>query len=350
MPKYCKVSNRSESVVVNEKTLIICIDGDNDIGEKCNIKTPIWGREKILTAATQLAVTDPEEADANAMFGAINLYDRLVKQHPSELFEVSSIAGSLEGGVKADRKMINELTEILSEFNATNVILVTDGFSDQELIPIIQSRIPITSIHHVVVKHSDRIEESWAVFFKYLRMLIDDPYYSRVSLGVPGIILVLLGFLIASNQMENAGMMVAFVLGIALFIKGFGIDTRIAKLRLRLPPQERQLSVASKGFGVILVIIGVYQGAINALKYIPSPVAPFWELSFWVGNFPSLTGAFLSRGSDLIIGGIAIALIGGGASHYLRKSNRMWQNMIGLIFLFWMRFILLEVAKILIAP
>ena len=50
------------------------------------------------------------------------------------------------GGVVADRKMIKELNIVLEEFNANGVILVTDGFADQELVPIIQSRIPITSI------------------------------------------------------------------------------------------------------------------------------------------------------------------------------------------------------------
>jgi putative membrane protein len=336
--------------VQRDKTLIICIDGDNDIGIKGKVNTPIIGRANILSAATQLAVADPEEADANAMFGAVKLYDSLTKNNPDEDFEVSTIAGSQDGGVKADRKMVQELTEILRDFEASNVILVTDGYSDEELVPIVQSRIPITSIHHVIVKHSERIEETWAVFFKYLKMFFDDPYYSRVSLGVPGIILVILGFLLASKQMENAGMMVAFVLGIALFLKGFGLDERIAAIKPRLPPPERQLIFVSQGFGAILSIIGIYQGAVNAFNNISIPAAPFWDLTYWAGNIPALLGAFLLRGTDLIGIGIVIALIGGIASYYLQKDIKLWQNVVGLIFLFWMRFILLESAKILIDP
>lgn len=331
-------------------TLIICIDSDNDIGVKGKVITPIIGREETLKAATQLAVSDPEEADANAMFGAVNIYDSLIKQYPDEIFEVSTISGSEEGGVKSDRKMIKELNQILNDYNANGVILVTDGFSDEELVPIIQSRIPITSIHHVVVKHSERIEETWAVMFKYLRMIIEDPYYSRISLGVPGVILIILGFLIASKQMENAGMMVTFVLGIVLFLKGFGLDKRIAELRLRLPSPDQQLTVVSQGFGAILALIGCYLGIINALNKVPTPSAPFWDLSFWAGNLPSLLGAFLLKGSDLIIVGIVIGLSGGAVSFYLQKDSKLWQNVVGLIFFFWMRFILLESAKILIDP
>ena len=171
-----------------EQTLILCIDGDNDIGKKTEVATPVIGRQANLDSATKLAVSDPEEADANAMFGAIKLYDQLVKEYTNESFEVATIAGSSMGGVEADRKIISELGEVLEYYKANGVILVTDGFSDEEIVPIIQSRLPITSIHHVVVKHSERIEETYAVIFRYMKMLIDDPYYSKVSLGVPGIL------------------------------------------------------------------------------------------------------------------------------------------------------------------
>ena len=334
-----------------EKTLIICIDGDDDIGKKAEVKTPVIGREENLKAATQLAVSDPEEADANAMFGAIKLHDRLRRDYPDESFEVVTIAGSSSGGVEADRKMIKELGEVLKAYDASGVILVTDGFADDALIPIVQSRVPITSIHHVVVKHSERLEETWAVFFRYLRMLVEDPYYSRVSLGVPGVLLVIFGFLLASGQVENAGMVTAFVLGAVLFLKGFGLDERIAAIRPRLPPSNRLMTVLAGGIGVILGLLGFYQGITYAWKFLPEEVAPFWDLAFWAGRLPDLAGNFLIRGADLIVLGAAIALIGDGASHYLQKKNvKIWENVIGLIFLFWMRLIVLESAEILIDP
>ena len=335
-----------------ERTLIVCIDGDDDIGTKGGVATPIVGRDETLHSAMALAISDPEEADANAMFGAVKLYDTMVKQYPEEGFEVSTISGSSLGGVEADRKMVKELNQVLAAFDATGVILVTDGFADDELVPIIQSRIPITSIHHVVVKHSERIEETWAVIFRYMRMLVEDPYYSRVSLGVPGVLLVLFGFLIASNQVENAGMMVAFVLGVVLFIKGFGLDERIAVLRPRLPPVERWMTLLSKGLGAILGVLGSYQGIDYAWKFLPSPAQPFWVLSFWAAHLPDLAAAFFIRGTDLIALGIGVIIIGDAASDYIleRKTITMWENVVGLIFLFWMRLIVLESAEVLMNP
>ena len=56
------------------KTLILCIDQDDDIGKKAKVPTPIVGVDANKEAAATLAIADPEEADSNAMFGAIKLY------------------------------------------------------------------------------------------------------------------------------------------------------------------------------------------------------------------------------------------------------------------------------------
>lgn len=338
--------------MVTEHTLIVCIDGDNDIGIKADITTPVIGRDAILESATKLAISDPEEADANAMFGAIKLYDRMVKQYPDESFEVATIAGSSMGGVEADRKMVRELTEVMEHFKATGVILVTDGFADEELVPIVQSRIPITSIHHVVVKHSERIEETYAVIFRYMKMLIEDPYYSKVSLGVPGILLLIIGFLTASNQLENAGMVIAVVLGIVLMLKGFGWDQRLAELQPRLPPPEKWINTASTGLGGVVLLVGLVQGFDFAWSIIPLPIMPIWDLTYWATNLPDLLGSFIIHSMDMVSLGIGIAVLGDGISTYVqdKEDTRKWGNLIGLIFLFWIRPIIIEAAKILRNP
>jgi len=166
----------SESDGSHERTLILCIDVDDDIGKKAGVKTPILSRNKNLEAASALALADPEEADANAMFGAVRIYDSLLEKYPNEIYEIVTISGSASGGIEADRNVVRKLESVLKSFKATGVILVTDGYADEAVIPLIQSRVPITSIQHVVVKHSERLEETWAVIFRYLKQLVEDPY------------------------------------------------------------------------------------------------------------------------------------------------------------------------------
>ncbi len=337
-------------MVAKPKTLILCIDQDDDIGRKAMVKTPIIGVAENREAATNLAIADPEEADSNAMFGAVKLYKELTAKYPNEEFQVATVAGATTGGVEADRKMVEELQSVLANFPATGIVLVTDGFADDVIKPIIQTRVPITSVHHVVVKHSERIEETYAVFGKYLRMIVDDPYYSRFALGVPGVLLLIFGFLIASNQLQNAGLAVVFVVGFVLFLKGFGIYDRITTIKPRLPPPEEQIIFVCRVIGVLVALIGGYQGASSAALLVPTPIEPLWNWAWWVGVLPVFVSVFLLKGLDLIILGVMVALTGGGVSHYLRKDERLGQSIVSLNLAIWIRFILMESAQILQNP
>jgi putative membrane protein len=331
-----------------ERTLILCIDVDDDIGKKGGVETPILSRNKNLEAASTLALADPEEADANAMFGAVRIYDSLLEKYPDELYQIATISGSASGGIEADRNVVRELESLLKNFRATGVILVTDGYADEAVIPLIQSRVPITSIQHVVVKHSERLEETWAVIFRYLRQLVEDPYYSRVSLGVPGVMLIIVGILQVFNQLQNAGMVLTFVMGLVLLIKGFGWEDKLNIVRLRLPTPDRQLTVASASFGFILSLVGAIRGTIKVWQYLPNPAPTTWQ--GWLQESPNMIGHFMFDAIDLIILGAMVSLIGGVAAHYIRKDPKIWQNVVGIIVTFWLRFIALESARVLMDP
>jgi putative membrane protein len=332
------------------RTLILCVDKDDDIGKKANIVTPIIGKDDNMKAATTLAIADPEEADSNAMFGAIKLYIDLMNKYPDEVYQVATITGEASGGFEADRKLVKELSEVNSTFQATNIILVTDGFSDEDITPIIESRIPITSIRHIVVKHSERIEETYAVFFKYLQMLVNDPYYSRLALGVPGLLLLIYGFLMALNQLQVAGIAVTLVLGFVFILKGFGFYDKLTEIRPRLPPPERQLIYVSRMIGAIVFLVGCYQGINSIRSAFPVLPNPFTDFSFYIGNFPVILAHFVLSGVNLIIFGIMVALAGGAVNSYLHKDEELWQSIISLIVAFWLRLIAIEAALIFLQP
>ena len=114
-----------------ERFLVLCVDRDDDLGMKAGIKTPILGRKENINAAASLALRDPEEPDANAIFEAVRIYDNLKKgaKEQQEEYEVATIAGSDLGGVGADRQLVAKLNEVLNGFSATDVILVTDGYN-----------------------------------------------------------------------------------------------------------------------------------------------------------------------------------------------------------------------------
>ena len=176
-----------------KRILVLCVDRDGDLGAKAGVKTPVVGREANLNAAVSLALKDPEEPDANAMFEAVRIFDRLKDEaKPDEIFEIASLSGSELGGISADRKVVAELNDLLGSFSASEVILVTDGYSDEAVLPVVQSRVPVSSVRRIVVKHSESIEETAALFSRYLKTLVDNPRYSRIALGLPGLLILIL--------------------------------------------------------------------------------------------------------------------------------------------------------------
>ncbi|MBS7636956.1 DUF373 family protein [Candidatus Bathyarchaeota archaeon] len=70
-----------------KRILILCVDRDGDLTAKAEIKTPLIGRNNNLNAAVSLALKDPEEPDANAMFEAIRVYDHLLTDETKQAFE-----------------------------------------------------------------------------------------------------------------------------------------------------------------------------------------------------------------------------------------------------------------------
>jgi putative membrane protein len=322
------------------KILILCVDRDNDIGLKAKIKTPIIGRDINFEAASKLVLHDPEESDANAMFAAVKVYDELSKENLDDEYEVATIAGFELGGIKADRLIRDQLTDVLEKFHANNVILVTDGFGDAELIPIIQSRIPILSIKRVVVKHSEAIEENWALFSRYLRKLIEDPYYSRWFLGVPGVLLIALAVLwFLNTEYMNIFLFVFF--GSLFIIRGFRIDQKIQALIFPSPPNLVRLFTTITS--LIVFGIGIYQTYSGLINILGDPY-------YWYLMIPSVIGYGIRFIVDLVLVAFLIFLIGLTVFLYFMRDHRILWIAVGVVATLWMREIALQASDILILP
>src|SRR3990172_990560 len=295
-----------------KRILILCVDRDADIETKAGIKTPILGRTANLDAAVALALKDPEEADANTMFEAVRLNDRLQKdKKPDETFEVATISGSELGGVSADRKLVDELNRVTESFDATEVILVTDGFTDEAILPLVQSRVPVSSVRRIVIKHSESIEETAAVFTRYFRMLVDDPRYSRIALGIPGLLFLLFGILslVPGFTISYYLITIVIVVGGFMLIKGFGIDKSAKDLykwaREYSPPSiPVQISNYVAIAGILCMAVSVYLGVSNVSAFMNSKAfldAAPQNFTDWLGAVPAISGYFIKGTIDLMV-------------------------------------------------
>jgi putative membrane protein len=238
------------------RTLLICVDRDDDIGVKTGVKTPIVGRDACIAAATKLSITDPEEADANAIFAAVKEYDSLLSK--GEFCEVVTVSGLFERGVLGDKKIRNQVAETLKGYPADSAVLVSDGIEGEELAPVLQSLVPIVSIRKVIVKHSRSVEESYQVLGRYLRMLVFDPRYAKYALGVPGIIFVALVLTQYFFPLVQTPLILVVFIGIVFIIRGFDIDRKIESIgKLSATGYLRFFSVFAS---VLIVLVGIATG------------------------------------------------------------------------------------------
>jgi putative membrane protein len=332
-----------------ERILVLCVDRDDDLGMKAGIKTPILGRKDNVNAAASLALRDPEEADANAMFEAVRIYDNLKKNAKRrEEHEVATIAGSDLEGVEADRQLVSELTEILEEFPATDVILVTDGYTDEMVLPLIESRVPVTSVRRIVIQHSKSIEETAALFSRYMKILVENPRYSRMLLGLPGILFVVLGVLAIFNYLSYAVQALAVIVGAFLVIRGFGLDKTFHNFIKWIrdyspPPFTVQITNFSALAGILVILVGGYLGGTTV-----ATVANSLENSF--EHVPRLIGEFLYASTYLIAIGICVILSGRAVRWFFERDPRLWRTIGIVVGLAVSSVMLVQVSQILINP
>ena len=204
------------------KLLVICIDRDDDLGRKTGISTPVVGRNACIEAAQRLALEDPEDADSNSIFFAVKTYEDLVSKGYKT--QVIIVTGVENRGVQADEKVASEIKSVLKKFSADGAVIVSDGEDDEMVIPVIQSVIPVISVQRVVMQVSRTIEHSYAVFGKFLKLVMYNPKYSKFFLGVPGILLLIGGIGAVTGYNVEIFAVLITILGGAFLIRAFDID------------------------------------------------------------------------------------------------------------------------------
>ena len=340
---------------LQKRILILCVDRDGDLESKAGIKTPLLGRTANLDGATSLALKDPEESDANAMFEAIRLHDRLQNERrPEEIFEVATISGSDRGGVSADRKVVSELNSLLDSFRANEVILVSDGYSDEAVLPLVESRVPVSSVRRIVIKHSESIEETAAVFTKYIKLLVENPRYARMALGLPGLLVFIFGLFWGINLFYPGtiyyfGIALVIIIGGFLLIKGFGVD-RSAKdfyhwvKDYSPPPLPMQISNYTVFAGILCVAISIYLGIASA----SANAAPFpTDAAGWLSTSPKVATFFIRGIELLLVIGLIIILFGRSVRLYFERDPRLLRNAALVVSVAWSYWILDGTANVL---
>jgi putative membrane protein len=318
-------SNKVEkdvSASTSNKLLVICVDRDNDVGEKAGIVTPVIGRDACIDAAQRLALEDPEDADSNSIFAAIKTYEDLISKGYQA--EVITIAGVKSRGVQADEKILEETKKVLEKFSANGAVIVSDGEDDESVVPVIQNVLPVISVQRVVMKVSRSVEYSYAVFGKYLKMIAYDTKYSKFFLGVPGILLLIGGIATIAGYTAEITAVLISILGGAFLIRAFDIDR--AWSNWAKPTPMGFIRIFTMVTGVLLMLSSVPAG-INSVdeKLLESEteILSVFSNKVIIGQFVSGALPILWIGLGAIFAGILLSNWIGGIPRQISDILRI---------------------------
>jgi putative membrane protein len=289
------------------KTLVLCVDRDDDLGTKAGVNGPVIGREENLKATIALGLADPEEVDTNTILSGLQLYDDLLKRGMDA--EIATISGDSHVGFQSDLILATQLENVLEVVKPDRAILVSDGAEDESIYPVISSRVKIDSVRRVYVKQSKSIEGTYYMISKTLR----DEKMRRRWIVPLSLILIIWGLLslvtkvfqFAQGKYEDIGLLSQMAFGVIGIVIGFylmgwayhwaeSIDRRIKSFRRSV--RQGGLAIPSAIFGFVLVIVGVLFGYDNSMAYWESLLPSERSISTTILKFVAASVWFIVFG------------------------------------------------------
>lgn len=313
---------RTDNAATRKKVVILCVDKDADIWV-ANKNTPIIGYNNVLKLAVDFALLRPEDSDSNALFSALNIYQKLKREGYD--VEIAVIAGDPVDDLKAGLRIKQEVLKVKEITKADAAVMVSDGKDDEVIVPVIYSILPIESIKRVVVEQARGVEETYILIGKYLRKIFEEPRFSKIFLGVPGIIILLSSILTAFGLLDKAILVALGIIGLTMIFRGFSLDRKFEEWWESSPVifASTVISLLSITLGFVYTSISLegYEGisAIGRGVYVMTPFIIFSVIS--------------------LLGGKAIVKI-------IRRDIKIWHEAVGFVFIVFLYQILNIVSNI----
>ncbi|MGC8620352.1 MAG: DUF373 family protein [Caldisphaera sp.] len=251
-----------------KKPLILIIDIDDDIGSVTG-KSLLVGIDEIKKIALDFAIKRPEDADTNAIFAGLNLYESL--KSLSNDPEIAIIGGHPTNSMLAQTIIKDRTKQILDRLENKNVelYLVSDGTDELLVAEVLRDLAPVAGLKRVIVEQHLGVEGSYFLLARYLRKAIDDPRYSKYFLGVPGVLIALFGILSVFGYIYFALKIVLAVAGVFLIIKGFNIENRTFLALKNFANYIRETShfqVAGLGLLLVSLFASIFAGYYSVIN------------------------------------------------------------------------------------
>lgn len=297
---------------MKRKVLVLAVDYDDDIS-KAGVETPVLGYAHLVDAALKFGTVFPDDSDLNVLFHALHLYNDLRSGDYEP--EIALISGCSESHIEAGRRLRNQLDYLVGSTGIDTVVLVLDSVEDELVIPIVQNKVNIVAVERVVVEQLRGIEETYVLIGKYIRKAIEEPKYSRIFFGLPGLLFLIYALISASPYAKYAWEITLGFLGVFMVVRGFHIPELIMRrwYSSSIYRVSIVLSSASTAIGLVFLV-----GALVARDFS----ADIRSFSVYIKTFIP----FMALSSIVFYTGRLTTKL-------LRKSPRAWRDIVAIVFI-----------------
>ena len=237
-------------------TLVVYVDRDGGIG----YDGPVVGWEAVQALVTDVGLEDPEDSRVNCLLETLHVTRDLRDDGEKA---VVAVVSAVADTVNNDRAIARQTDRLVAEHDVDAAIVVTDSASDEQLVPIIESRIRVDGVDRVVVRQSHDIESTYYLLKQFLG---DEELRGTVLVPIGAALLAFPMLLLLADNVAVALSAIAGVIGLFLLYKGFGIDDAVSALPVRIRDAfySGQVSLVTYVVGAGLALIGVFAGGISA--------------------------------------------------------------------------------------
>ncbi|MFC5970468.1 DUF373 family protein [Halomarina salina] len=241
-------------------TLVLCLDRDGRIaGDR---DPPLVGDEQVSALVTGVGIRDPEDARVNSLLEAL----RVARDLRSEGDEaVVAVVSSASDSVDGDRTIARQVEELVATHRPDAAVIVVDSAEDEQIVPIVESRVRVDAVDRVVVRQARDIESTYYL----LKQFLGDEELRAAVLVPLGVALVAFPVLLAvADSIAVALSVVAGVIGTFFLYKGLGVDDLLTSLPRAASDAfySGQVSFVTYVVAAGLALVGAFVGGLAATE------------------------------------------------------------------------------------
>lgn len=241
-------------------TLVLCVDRSATVARAAGLDTPVIGWEAVRSLVIEVGLDDPENARVNSLLEALRV-TRELRDGGDDEATVAVISGSPEGVVNADRSVARQVEEIIGTEEPSSAIVVVDSAQDEQVVPIVESRLPVDAVDRVVVRQARDIESTYYL----LKQFLADEELRQTTLIPIGVALLAFPILMTRVSAQAALATITASIGVFLLYKGLGLDAYVEEAPgwIRRSLYSGRVSIVTYVVAGGLAVIGLFAGVLG---------------------------------------------------------------------------------------